>query len=160
MERLSKRDECGVTLIEVAIVLPLLLLFIFGAIEWGMVRQQQHALSSGVREGARRAVVAEWGTDASCTASGPWAGTVRTVCATKAAINEDGATVFVKVSDHYRVGENVTVCAQRPTDTITGVMEPFIGGKTLRSETTMRIEELGNGGLNTGGDGGDWSWCG
>ncbi|HXH25856.1 MAG TPA: TadE family protein [Vicinamibacterales bacterium] len=147
-------------MIEVAIALPILILLVFGAIDWGMLRQQQHALAHGVREGARRAAVAEWGTETSCTSATAWPGTVRTICATKAAIDEPGVAIRVLVPQ-YRVGQTVTVCAQRPADTLTGITDRFVTGQILRSITRMRIEELGNGGMNSATEDTtrDWSWC-
>jgi hypothetical protein len=146
-------------MIEVAIALPILFLLAFGTIDWGMLRQQQHALSHGAREGARRAVVAEWGTDESCTGVSAWPGTRRVICATKKAVDEPDVTVKVIVSPSYRVGATVTVCAQRPATTLTGITDRFVAGKTLRSRTAMRIEELGFGGMNNAQEAGDWSWC-
>lgn len=153
------RDEVGATLIEFVLVLPVLLLLVFGVIDWSLVRSQQHSVTNGVREGARRAVVAEWGNDTGCGAPGA-AGTARTICMTKAEIGESDVSVYVKLEDKYLVGDYLTVCAQRPTTPVFGVTQRFIGGKVLHGEVTMRIEELGNGGMDTAGDAGDWSWCG
>jgi Flp pilus assembly protein TadG len=56
----SKTRRCrhGVTVVECAVVLSVLLLFILGIVEFGRVMMVQHILTNGAREGARRAVVA------------------------------------------------------------------------------------------------------
>ena len=51
------RGDDGASAVEFALVVPLLLLIVFGIINFGFVFSQQSSLNNGVREGARRAVV-------------------------------------------------------------------------------------------------------
>lgn len=51
------RSERAAALVEFAIVLPVLLLLVFGIIDFGRALNTQNNLSAAVREGARRAAV-------------------------------------------------------------------------------------------------------
>lgn len=51
--RWRKRDEHGASAVEFAILLPLLLVVLFGMIECGFVLAEKASLSHGVRAGAR-----------------------------------------------------------------------------------------------------------
>jgi Flp pilus assembly protein TadG len=53
----SRREERGAATVEFAIVLPLLVLFVFGIIEFGRAYNARIVLTSAVREGARAAAV-------------------------------------------------------------------------------------------------------
>ena len=51
------RGRCGQSLVEMALVLPLLLLLVFGIIEFGRVFNAYIIVTNAAREGARFAVV-------------------------------------------------------------------------------------------------------
>jgi Flp pilus assembly protein TadG len=53
------RGDTGASAVEFALVVPLLLLIVFGIINFGILFSQQITINNGVREGARRAVVAD-----------------------------------------------------------------------------------------------------
>lgn len=53
----AKQKNSGQTLVEFALVLPLLLLLLFGIIEFGRIFQAKLVVTSAAREGARRAIV-------------------------------------------------------------------------------------------------------
>ncbi len=55
--RTRDRRETGAAAVEFALVLPLLMLIIFGIIQFGFVMAQSAALSNGARAGARYGVV-------------------------------------------------------------------------------------------------------
>ena len=58
MFRLFRRDgEKGASLVEFAVVLPLLILLVFGIMESGWLFAQQVEIRNAAREGARLAVV-------------------------------------------------------------------------------------------------------
>jgi Flp pilus assembly protein TadG len=48
-----RRDERGAALVEFALVLPVLVLFVFGIVEFGRAYSARIQLTSAVREGAR-----------------------------------------------------------------------------------------------------------
>lgn len=59
MHRLGRRhdEERGATAVEFALVIPILLVVVFGIINLGFVFAQQISLNNGARQGARYAVV-------------------------------------------------------------------------------------------------------
>ena len=59
MMRLHKtlRSESGASAVEFALLLPVLMLILFGTIEFGMALYQQAILTNASREGARLAIV-------------------------------------------------------------------------------------------------------
>ena len=57
-----RRSECGAALVEFAIVLPVLILLVFGIIDFGRMLFTLNNLTSAVREGARLAAVQPAGT--------------------------------------------------------------------------------------------------
>lgn len=60
--------EAGAAAVEFALVVPVLVLIVFGIFNFGFLFSQQLTLNNGVREGDRRAVV--YGTAASSTCDG------------------------------------------------------------------------------------------
>lgn len=59
LTRLLSRSQKGQALVEFALVVPLLLILVFGIIEFGMLWKSQQVLTDAAREGARSAVVAD-----------------------------------------------------------------------------------------------------
>lgn len=59
-----KNDQRGQSIVEMAIVLPLLLVLILGMVEFGWILNGQITLTSAAREGARVAVIYENATEA------------------------------------------------------------------------------------------------
>ena len=53
-----RRRDDGAAAVELALVLPILLLLVFGIISFGIIFAQQLAVNNGVRQGVRSAVVA------------------------------------------------------------------------------------------------------
>jgi Flp pilus assembly protein TadG len=55
--RTNRRRERGTSVVEMAIVLPLLLMLVFAVGEFGLMYQQWQTLTNAAREGARTGVV-------------------------------------------------------------------------------------------------------
>jgi hypothetical protein len=146
---MERRNERGVGLVEMAIVTPLLLLIVFGIIEFGSLYNNRIELSQGVREGARLAARAEY---AAC--GGVEACTRDRIGGSLGS----GADVWVVVPSSPGIGDDVTVCASSDIDPITPLMGVFLNGKSITSETTMRIETNNASSLTS--TGGEPSWCG
>lgn len=53
MSGIRSRTERGASLVEFALVLPVLCLFLFGIIQFGIVFDRQQSINSAAREGAR-----------------------------------------------------------------------------------------------------------
>lgn len=146
-------DERGAALVEFAIVLVLLALILFGITEFGFAYNNYISVRNGSREGARLAVVDDVKNAPSCSINGaavtPPANpgnasdaTNALVCKTKDRIGLDPAKTKVKVSlAGTTIGQNVTVCASYPVDSVTGLLKPFLEGRTLVSEVVMRLEQ-------------------
>jgi Flp pilus assembly protein TadG len=62
-----RRDERGAALVEFAFVLPILILFMFGIVEFGRAYNARIELTSAVREGARAVALGNDGVAATQT---------------------------------------------------------------------------------------------
>jgi hypothetical protein len=170
--------ERGAALIELAIVLPLLVLIVFGVVEFGVVYNDYISIRDGVRQAAREGSVGNFGpaatTGAPCYLTGA-AGASDNIkslmCLTKAEIGLDSSKVRVKVlsgapaftgTGTFAKNDSLIVCAQYPVDSITGVIGTFIDGRALQTRTAFRIEKsdiTATAGEETPPAGRDWSWC-
>jgi Flp pilus assembly protein TadG len=150
----ATRNERGAALVEFALVVPILLLLLFGIVEFGIAFNDYISVRNGSREGARAAVVNDVKNAPSCTING---GTVSPpaaptsagdatnaiVCKTKNRIGLDESQVKVKVSvAGTSIGDTVTVCASVPVQTLSGLLAPIMSGKVLTSNVTMRLEQV------------------
>ena len=156
-----ERDERGAALVEFTIVSVLLLLLVFGIIEFGLTISSNIGLNNSVREAARQAVVANYnGSNASCTGL-PAA---QVACFTKknSGLTNANVNVFVQFPSTWAVGQEVTVCASYPMTSITGLLSGFLRGRYLHAETKMRLEQAPGTSAPTqyqdsAPDG--WAWC-
>lgn len=71
MRRRPGRSERGAAAVELAIVLPLLLLFIGGIVDFGRYFYTEIQLTNAAREGARAAVVSDASVASRITAAAP-----------------------------------------------------------------------------------------
>lgn len=162
----------GAALVEFALVAPLLVLLIFGMIEFGMALNDYQSIRQGVRDGARQAVVKQYGAaDTSCTTVSAPDEVKKVICLTKDRIGI-GDEIAVRVqyfapsdpadeSDHGAV----MVCAQKNVDSVTGVV-PAIDNVNLMSSILMKMEKPITTGISTSSayeesppSGQDWSGC-
>ena len=126
MFRLFRRNrEKGASLVEFAVVLPLLLLLVFGIMEAGWLFSQQVEVRNASREGARLAVV-DYGTvDA-----------MRTEVCDRAALSAARAEIGFDLRT-----ETAQVTVQQTYESLTGVVPQFGDGIVIRSVTEMRLEQ-------------------
>lgn len=56
---MKMNDQKGAAIVEFAVVLPLLLVLLFGIIEFGLIMYNKHIITNASREGARYGIVVE-----------------------------------------------------------------------------------------------------
>lgn len=162
----GERDR-GATAVEFALVAPILLLLVFGIIEYGLWFSDSLATRQGVREAARQGVVANFG-DGSCDLNGASgdANSLALMCTAQDRIGGITGDPAVKVMapEGWVRGKPLTVCSQLQVGIGTGII-PLPNDRIVRSEVTMSIEKTDpvvafSGGEESAPDGADWSWCG
>lgn len=159
MRRLPGRRERGSALVELALLVPFLFLMVFGIIEFGIAYSNKISVVQGVREGARQGVVDN--VSGSC-GSGALQGQILCVTKQRSSVTASKERVYVSVPNGYQQGSSILVCAEYPVDSLSGLMSPFLGGKTIHAKSEMRVERADATGLSSGGDAaldGSWSWC-
>ena len=145
-DRLDSEDrarEAGNALVEFAIVAPLLLLLVFGIIDFGLTLNHDVDLTNGVREAARQGVVADYtGSDAGCSAVvGPAA---QLACFARDNIglgDKTAVSISYPTGTNYVVGQILVVCASTPMTSTTGFLATFLSGHFLHAEVKMRLEQ-------------------
>ncbi|MDK1019208.1 MAG: TadE/TadG family type IV pilus assembly protein [Actinomycetota bacterium] len=116
--------ERGSSVVEFALVLPLVLVLLLGIVEVAVVARTEIQLIHAAREGAREAAVSP--------------DTRRAVVAVRSALGEAGRAARVVVRRPAEVGQKTTVTVSlRHT-----IAAPIFGGFSvdLRAESTMRVE--------------------
>jgi Flp pilus assembly pilin Flp len=172
MKRLRRasqgRDDSGATAVEFALVAPILLLLVFGIIEYGLWFSDSLATRQGVREAARQGVVANFGDTTECglntSASDP--NTKKLMCTAQNRIGGITGDPAVKVMapEGWVRGKPLVVCSQIKVGVGTGII-PLPNERVIRSQVEMSIENANPvptfvGGEETAPAGGDWMWCG
>jgi len=152
------RHDRGAAAVEFALVVPLLLMLVFGIIDYGRFFFDSVSLRQGAREGARQAVVQMYG---SCTT-----GTVgaKIACSAKAASDITMGTPVVHippVTGGWAQGKQLLVCMQSQEQG-TGFV-PLPAGGILKTKTYMSIEVGSPVVVPSYSDaaptGSDWAWC-
>jgi hypothetical protein len=160
--RLRAGDEGGATLVEFAIVLPVLMTLIFGVVEFGIVFNDYIGLRQGARDAARQAVVAEFGS-VSCTPVGySTAGATKNLmCLAKDRSAQEDVRVKIIVPTPYIVGSTMVVCTQKALVSHTGLFAGILNDIEIKTEVKMRVEQVGplTSAAESAPTGGDWSWC-
>jgi Flp pilus assembly protein TadG len=145
-----RRDQRGAALVEAAIVMPLLMFFILGVIDYGMWAYQRSQVSSAARDGARTALIAVTGTDCTypCSANNTLVrnaikarlGSGQTFSFTVQCMSGSSTTPKTCVVEPTTVDRDrvkVTVTWTRPA--MTFVSKVFGASTTVSSSSTMTI---------------------
>lgn len=123
-------DDRGAAAIEFAIVLPLLLVLIFGVIDFGRMLNAQVALSQVAREGARLEALDRPDPEGRAESTAPdISGTA-----------DIDVTITQPCPDEYDPEADAIVTATIPFDFTTGLLDPFTGERTLSAEGVMPCE--------------------
>ena len=130
MTKRIRKNEEGQTLVEFALVAPILFLILFGIIQFGIAFKNSMALTDAVRSGARKATVSR-------NAADPVGATKAAVV--KAASDLDSSKFNVTVTaPPWQPGATVTVTATYPYSiNILGIV---VASGDLHSSTTERVE--------------------
>ena len=129
MKRLH--DERGQTMVEFAIVLPILCLLLFGAIQFGILFNNYVTLTDAVRAGARKAAVSR-----QITGTTPQQACIDQVKAS--ASDRDTSKLTVDCQSTWQPASDVTVTATYPYSI--NLMGVVIASGTLKSTTQERVE--------------------
>jgi hypothetical protein len=142
IKRTPRADgEHGAAVVEFALVVPVLLLLVFGIIDYGIFFADSLAARSGVREAARQGVVLQ------CTDTTPFATCLQQL--TKERIDPiAGGDEYVKViapppgsgDDDWKRGKELTVCAVVVVNGVTN-WTPMPAGGATKAKITMQIEQ-------------------
>lgn len=159
--RRQDRDG-GAAAVELALVIPLFMLLVFGIVNYGFWFNDSVSARQGVREGARRAVVQHVSTGCTGTDLAAYA------CGTRAQMVTSGGTSYVMLSypssPGWVRGAELLVCGMVQPINVTGFV-PLPTGGLIKTKTTMSIENVTpvpTGAVSfadTPPAGGDWSWC-
>lgn len=132
---MSSGNEHGTAAVEFALLLPLLVLLLFGIVEFGLALYRQQVLATASREGARAGIRQ--------TVPRPTAGDIQRVARnvlTQAGV--PGAALVVVNGAGAASGTDLSVTVQTPyqffvlPNTVPGLRGPVI----LRSQTVMKHE--------------------
>jgi hypothetical protein len=150
----SGSDERGAGLVEFAIVVSLLLLIVFGIIEFGLAFNDYLNVRNGSREAARLGVVNDLDNAPTCKINGvstsppsvPANSTDATnalICKAKDRIGLADDDIKLKITlTGQSVGDRLRVCATFPVASLTGVTAGFLTDRVLTSSVTMRLEQV------------------
>jgi len=164
---LMRTRDGGATAVEFALIAPLLLLLVFGIIDYGLWFSDSLSVRQGVREAARQGVVANFGVDG-CDLTGASGDTNSRALMCTAQDRIGGITgdpaVKVMAPLGWVRGKPLIVCAQIPVGIGTGIV-PLPNDRVVQSQVEMSIEKVDpvtvfSGGEETAPAGKDWSWCG
>jgi len=127
-----KRRESGQSMVEMALITPILLLLLCGIIEFGIMFGTQLTIQNDSREGARYASIHASESDVEDT--------VDTMLGADAITSAKDVTVSFTDSSHTSGYVTVTVTTIIPAITPVGYMFFEDGEKQLVSATTMKVE--------------------
>ena len=136
----SRAGSRGAVLVEFALVAPLLILLLFGIVEFGFVFNDYQSVRQGVRDATRVAVV---NNVPNCASAGD--ATDDLVCYVEQRIGLSGDTrvrIDVTAANAAVAGDrgSVKICVQRQIRSVTGMLSPFLNGRYISTEVTMRVE--------------------
>lgn len=123
------KSQKGQSLVEFALVIPLLIVLLFGIVDFGRVFHTYLTLDHAGREAARAASVG--GTDDEIESIAVSNGT---------SINLTESQVEINPTGEKNSGENVTITITYPIDFLTPVIGDIVGSFDLENITVMRLE--------------------
>lgn len=141
---IATRNQRGVAALEFAIILPLLILLLFGIIEFGLLIYNQHIITNASREGARSGIVARAPALTSGELQTGIDNLIKNYCQDKLITfgSASDPVVTVTLSDNFTFpsdtfGEDLTVAVNYQYDFL--VIPISIG--PIQAETIMKMEK-------------------
>ena len=136
-----RRSERGASMVELALILPLFVLMVFGMIEAGWAFAQANDVRHGAREGARIAAVDATSDVATIGAA---------VCDRMDLSGKPATTVTleaVAVNGDSEGGRNAEgrITVSLTYSSITGAIDSVFGGTTIASDIDFRLEQPASG---------------
>jgi uncharacterized protein (UPF0333 family) len=129
MRKFILKDKKGQSVIEFALVLPILLLVLFGITEFGRAIMVTNVLNTASREGARLAAVSAVGDSLAVRSR---------VVEVLDAANVDAKDIIIQFS---LPDKSVEVTVTSDFEVLSGgVLDPFVGTFELKGKTVMRYE--------------------
>jgi Flp pilus assembly protein TadG len=127
-----RRESHGQSLVEAAIILPVLIILIMGIIDFGLLFNNTIMISNAAREGARQAALG--GNDDEV---------VQTIQNMTTTLDQTAMTVSITPGYAARNhGTEVTVSVSYQNELITPLIDSFFSGgaASLKSTSIMRVE--------------------
>lgn len=128
--RLASTRRDGATTVELALTLPIFLMFLMGAFEFGWLNVIRHTADNAAYEAARHAMV-------------PGATAAEAIAKAELLLRVVGtrdARIIVAPETITKDAEAVTVTIEVPVDRNALVLPKFARGRVLRSSSTHRTE--------------------
>ena len=131
MKRHSSRSEHGAALVEMAMVLPLLVVLLFGIMETGWLFSQHVEVRHATREAARIAAVSS----PDDNGGGFEATDIRDRVCSTTGLSGDTLTAGADI------GDTATVQITADYQSLTGLLNPIFGGITIDNSVAFRLEQ-------------------
>ncbi len=154
-----RRSDRGAAAVEMALVLPILVLLLLSIVDYGVWYSDSLAVRQGTREAARMAVVSNFTGATGSSAADKTADLVKKRAGTL------NATIYVKVSVNgggaWEENQQLTVCTIAKEGGLAG-FAPLPANGQLRSKVVMRVESTIAGDSSTHDDSTaevSFSWC-
>ena len=136
--------ERGANLVEFALVAPILILLLFGIIDFGWAFSQNVDLKHAAREGSRLAAVnAGTGADPAARRDD----LIAEIQARATQLADAETAIFVALQDDDgdgdfgERGESVVVCMRYPLRSLSGIIDEFLSGD-MTTKAIMRMEQV------------------
>lgn len=130
--------ERGAALVEFGIVAPMLLMLLFGVVEFGLLFGQKLDVSQGAREGARLVAV-NFQDTAGTTGAAQSTEIVALACSRMEVASN--STVTIDVGGGTAVGDVATLTIESTAQPVTGVFDPWLSNRVITSVVDVRLEQ-------------------
>ncbi|MDQ1486425.1 MAG: hypothetical protein QOJ62_2118 [Actinomycetota bacterium] len=171
--------ESGAAAVEFALVLPILILILFGIVDYGLYFSNSLDARSGVQTATRQAVVGNFddscGTPGDVNPPGASAHVGHLMCMVKNNTNAVAGNTYVKVAfpddpanpeapAGWYPGRQILVCQVVKVSGVSGFV-PLPNGGVIRTKILSQIEKVErdqptpDSGASEGSPPGGWGWC-